>query len=405
MRFSNSSLSTFEQCPQKFKFQYIDKLDAEGEEGIEAFVGSRVHETLKKLYASLQRMKKLSLNDLVEYYGKQWKKNWSKDIKITRKEFSVQNSFDYGVECLNNYFNSYNPFNQGITLGLEKKIRIPLSNDSKYTLVGFIDRLTESNGVYEIHDYKTSAFPPEQEILDRDRQLALYQLGVHELWPEAKDIELVWHYLRVNKEFRSKRSKEHLRELKDETIKLIDFVFSCIDSERFPTKESQLCDWCGYFNICPAKKHLWQTMQLEPEKFLADDGVKLANKFIELHEVNRLASEELDAVKKRILNYAVKNNFSSLTGSNHRLNIWSKEVLKLPGRTDPEREQLESLMKASGKWLDFSSLDSFALEKALQDETLFGKLSPELKAKLLKLSRKELIQKIYIQELNQERDE
>ena len=46
--YSNSKLSTFEQCRQKYKFQYIDKIRIPGE-SIEAFLGSRVHEALEKL--------------------------------------------------------------------------------------------------------------------------------------------------------------------------------------------------------------------------------------------------------------------------------------------------------------------------------------------------------------------
>jgi putative RecB family exonuclease len=47
--YSHSRLSCFEQCPQKFKLQYIDKVETDVEESVEAFLGSRTHETLEKL--------------------------------------------------------------------------------------------------------------------------------------------------------------------------------------------------------------------------------------------------------------------------------------------------------------------------------------------------------------------
>jgi len=47
--YSHSRLSCFEQCPQKYKLQYIDRMETEVEENIEAFLGSRVHDTLEKL--------------------------------------------------------------------------------------------------------------------------------------------------------------------------------------------------------------------------------------------------------------------------------------------------------------------------------------------------------------------
>lgn len=50
--YSHSRLSCFEQCPQKFKLQYIDKVETEVEESVEAFLGSRTHETLEKFQSS-----------------------------------------------------------------------------------------------------------------------------------------------------------------------------------------------------------------------------------------------------------------------------------------------------------------------------------------------------------------
>ena len=47
--YSHSKLKCYEQCPQKFKLQYIDKIRIEFKESIELFLGKRVHETLKKV--------------------------------------------------------------------------------------------------------------------------------------------------------------------------------------------------------------------------------------------------------------------------------------------------------------------------------------------------------------------
>ena len=76
--YSNSKLSTYENCPQKYKFHYIDKIKLpEAPEGIEAFMGSRVHETLEKLYKDLILFKNNTQDDLLEYYTDQWKRNWN----------------------------------------------------------------------------------------------------------------------------------------------------------------------------------------------------------------------------------------------------------------------------------------------------------------------------------------
>ena len=51
--YSHSRISTFETCPLKFKLRYLDKIEPlRG--NIEAFMGSRVHDTLEKLYRDKQ---------------------------------------------------------------------------------------------------------------------------------------------------------------------------------------------------------------------------------------------------------------------------------------------------------------------------------------------------------------
>ena len=48
-RFSYSSLGSFKKCPQQFKIYYLDKV-VKPDQGIEAFMGIIVHETLEYLY-------------------------------------------------------------------------------------------------------------------------------------------------------------------------------------------------------------------------------------------------------------------------------------------------------------------------------------------------------------------
>ena len=77
--YSHSRISTFEQCPLKYKFQYIDKIKVEQEDTIETFLGSRVHETLEKLYKDLKFEKHLTLKELLAYFNDIWKRNLNKN--------------------------------------------------------------------------------------------------------------------------------------------------------------------------------------------------------------------------------------------------------------------------------------------------------------------------------------
>ena len=190
--YSHSRLTTFENCPHKYKLKYIDRVETEDFETIEAFLGSRVHEVLEKLYRDLLNGKELSLGELLEYYEKVWEGNWSPDIVVVKEDYTPENYREVGLECLRDYYEQHHPFTDGTTVGLEKGVIVDLDDSGHYRLQGYIDRLVDKGkGVYEIHDYKTSARLPTQAEADEDQQLARYQLAVQEMWPDVEEISLV----------------------------------------------------------------------------------------------------------------------------------------------------------------------------------------------------------------------
>ncbi len=69
--YSHSQLSTYEDCPMKYKFFYRYKIKRE-QEGVGAFLGSMAHDTLQKCYDDLRFTKVNSLSDLLDYYNKTW---------------------------------------------------------------------------------------------------------------------------------------------------------------------------------------------------------------------------------------------------------------------------------------------------------------------------------------------
>ena len=77
--YSHSQLSTYETCPHQYKLSYIDKIKIETE-GIEAFMGSRVHEALEKLYRDLKVTKLNTLEKILDDYRQDWEKNWNEEM-------------------------------------------------------------------------------------------------------------------------------------------------------------------------------------------------------------------------------------------------------------------------------------------------------------------------------------
>ena len=61
--YSHSRLSTFEKCRLQYKYRYIDRIRRDVQ-GIEAFMGNRVHEALEKLYKDLMMERTPALEEL-----------------------------------------------------------------------------------------------------------------------------------------------------------------------------------------------------------------------------------------------------------------------------------------------------------------------------------------------------
>ena len=114
--FSNSRLGAYEQCPLKYKYQYIDKIKVEEAKTVEAFMGSCGHETLEKLYRDLKLQKRNTQEDLLKFYNDLWAKNWSDDIKIVRKEYTADNYRKTGEKCIADYYNKYAPFKERVRI-------------------------------------------------------------------------------------------------------------------------------------------------------------------------------------------------------------------------------------------------------------------------------------------------
>ena len=246
--YSHSRLSTFEQCPYKFKLQYIDKVKPDIEQSIEGFLGNKVHDTLEWIYNHFNK-EQLQLDEVIHNYINNWNKEFNGNIKVVKEEYDIEHYFNKGIKFLIDYFLKHTPFKDN-TIATEKKIIINQDEEGKYKLQGYIDRLVHhpETNIFEIHDYKTSGFLKSQEELDKDRQLALYSIGIREMFEDVRDVNLIWHFLAFNKKMISKRTNEQLERLKQDIINLIKKIES---TTNFETNPGALCRWCGFKSYCP----------------------------------------------------------------------------------------------------------------------------------------------------------
>jgi putative RecB family exonuclease len=367
--YSHSRLSCYEQCPAKFKLQYIDKVETEVEESVEAFLGSRVHETLEKLYRDWQHQKLDSLEELLGFLRSEWSKNWSDAIVIVNNEYTQENYLRMAEKYVSDYYKRYHPFDQGRTVALEERILINLDKAGEYKLQGYIDRLSEAaDGFYEIHDYKTNSRLPLSDYIRSDRQLALYMIGVKNHYPDVKQVRLIWHFLKFDKEIDSTRTDAELQTLKSETIALIQRIEQ---DETFKTSPSVLCDWCEFRPCCRQWRHLYMVSEKQASPYQTDSGVQLVNHYAELKskqkQMNGEFEDELEKLEEALLAFAEKEHVDCVFGSKNKVRIAESEKYSFPSKNSKDRGSLEDILRKHGKLEEVQQLDTAALGKIISE--------------------------------------
>jgi putative RecB family exonuclease len=247
--YSHSRLSSFENCRKQFEFRYILKIPSESE-SIEAFVGKRVHEILERLYLFVGRDQIPGVEKVIDRYQKLWEETYDGErVRIVREGTPLTFYRQLGEQCLRGYYSRHYPFDEDETLGIEKRVIFSLDTAGEYKMQGIIDRISRArDGTIEVHDYKTGARVPSQKLLDQDRQLALYQIGLAREYGEDVPFRLVWHYVAKNQTRTSTRTPEELEALRETTIERIDEIQSATE---YPPRKIALCPWCEYKSRCP----------------------------------------------------------------------------------------------------------------------------------------------------------
>ncbi len=367
--YSYSKINCYFNCPVMFKYRYVERVKVEKFEGIEAFLGKRVHETLEKLYSDIKGQKVNSASELRTYYEDRWEKKYSDAVRIVKKGFCKENYLGMGRKYIADYYKKNFPFTSSTTVSLEQKVNLKLDGHS---IVGYIDRLAicGKDSSYEIHDYKTSGSLPPQAVLKRDEQLSLYALAVRNMYDDAKKIRVVWHYLAFNKEFGYLRSEKELEDVGKSLIRKIGIIEDAVKAGDFLPNASALCSWCEFQEICPVHKHKFSA---ENEKNnVYESGVELVNKYALLKVRQREINDEMDEVRDALIEYCSKNGMRAVESVEYVAKVSESKDVKYPRAGDDKRKELEDYMREHRLWDKALCFDVRAIRRVLK-ETLLDK--------------------------------
>jgi putative RecB family exonuclease len=376
--YSYSRLGTYRQCPLKYRFGYVDRMPRKGTT-VEAFLGSRFHEVMEHLYG--QRTRTPSAEELKELFLGLWERKWNEDVRIVQRDRSAEDYKATGLRAIEDYHRRYSPFDQGRTLGIERELSLKLDGGDGHRLRCIIDRLTAApDGTFEIHDYKTSGFLPEQARVDEDEQLALYEMAVRQAWPDVGGVELVWHYVAFDMELRSRRTGAQLAELAMKTRERIDEIER---ASEFPPRESTLCAWCDYQEQCPLFAHRHETSSLPLEEYATDDAIGLVNRYAALDEKRHELGQELkrleaqqERLKAGAVEIAQRKGVRRLFGDRHFLTMRDDLKVSYPKKGEIARQGFEERLREMGLEGQVMDLSWSAVKSLAEREGWSGESGP-----------------------------
>jgi putative RecB family exonuclease len=354
--FSHSRLSVYETCPRQYRFKYIDRVKRPRVRTVEMFRGSQVHTALEMLYRRILRGRTPSLDEILEGYRRTWQAEWASEIVVSDASMTPDDFLRQGERDLVTYDARYRPFEGDRTVEVEARVLLSLDPERRISLQGYVDRLSMArDGVWRIHDYKTGRRLPTQQDLDRDRQLALYQIGVQRSYPLlAERVELVWHYLAFDVEMRSSRAPEALLELERRTLALIDVI----QADRvFETRVGGHCRTCTYQAMCPAWSHQFRQAALpEPER-VREPGSVLVDRLVELREQRHALERQMEQTEADLLDYGRREGVETVFGTTHKATISQEDTVSFPKTADPTRSQAEQVIREAGRWDEVIALN------------------------------------------------
>mgnify|MGYP001557858524 FL=1 len=376
MRTSYSAIDTYLQCPQRYKFQNIDRIRVP--KSREAMFGTLIHDTLRFMFEPSPLFP--TLDEVVEYFRAHWpaleifnreaaqnmhKRLWTADDE---KQY-----FQEGVRMLKNFYEKNAPWNY-VVVDLESRFEVTLEDEKTgrtHILAGIIDRIdTPPKGGYEIIDYKTGKKMPSRDTFEKDLQLALYSLGLQKRWPHLvpEEITLSLYFVKHGQKLSMRGTTALAEDAKAHVLKTIsDIETRSADGKEFEPMPSALCDWCGYKPICPAWKHLYRKTA-EPLDQSEAHVASLIQEFFELKKDTKVQDARIAQIQSEFKAHMEAAGVTRLFGKEGT--IAKKTVQRFGYDWDRVRAVLEPL----GKWQDVLDADEANLKKIL------GELPPDTRS-------------------------
>ncbi len=373
--YSFSQTQTFIQCPRKYQYKYIDKIqEKEFESSPDLILWHSVHAALERLYNQVNVFKIPTKDDLLMKFKEQRDYEIAEATKEKPLEMKWEQTLeDYirrGIHYVANYYDKYSPFENITVVATEASITFDLEEQKKFR--GFIDRLDKEWETFIINDYKTNKnLPPESKEEYRE-QLTLYGLWVQQNYAKYfKNIKARLHYLHfdlmdeweITDDLLATVTKKYTEIIND--IELKKFEYNMGNTKVFEPKENNYCKYCEYYSLCPLFAHL----KFDDEVIWSELGEKtvkgLVDEYVELSKQESQAKRDKELIKSLLINYLEQHDLLKLFGNTGKISASKQENISIE-----DKEKIKQILNELWVLNEAMEVDRFKVQKLIKEQKL-----------------------------------
>ena len=239
LRLSFTRVDTFEQCPRRFRYQYVDGLPQAPAPQLS--FGSSIHATLEWLYDRKHPVLP-SIDEMLQALFERWESIGYAEVPRSEQ----LEAYEHARRIVRAFHERVEREGFRLPAATEAWFSLPVGDD--LSVVGAIDRVDiEDDGTLHVIDYKTNRRARTRAQVRGSLQLAIYALATRELYgrmPASVALDFVVPGVRV---------AVPVDELDLDAVPgRISAVAERIRAREDTPIPNRLCDWCDYRAICPA---------------------------------------------------------------------------------------------------------------------------------------------------------
>lgn len=248
-RYSYSKITTYQQCPYRYKLRYINKIPTVHTKYLN--FGITISEVIEELYTNYQQYLNITDSILESVIKKCWvNKQVYNDFILSGKPSYAFLGYATEAEELEYYNNSIsymktyiqkNPIS--LVFGVEEQFTISFD---EFDITGKIDWIEFDPKVRGLNIIDNKSGKNLIPNLKEDIQLNIYKLAIEKTYPHMLLNQVGLYYLALNK-------KVMLDSKVLETAKVVDILYkehNKIIQGHFPKIKTNLCRFCEVQHAC-----------------------------------------------------------------------------------------------------------------------------------------------------------